>query len=451
MKLQLLTAVASVAILAAPSMASAQDSGWYLRGQAGYGTHTDMDFTGTDLVGDVESEGNATFSLGVGYDFGNNWRVEVDGGSLFTDLGEISQFPTSIAKLRTNTLMLNALYDFNDFGSWEPYVGAGIGLVRGKISAESNDTLVGNQVVSTPNCIGGVACGFRQSDSGLGWQLLAGLGYAITDNLTWDTQYRYLDATNFDVEGHKTTSITNFQASSQTAATSLEDVGAHSLMTGFRYRFGASAPTPMVTCWDGSKYETYAECPEQPPAPTYVTCWDGSQALDQASCPPQIRYQTCWDGSQVTDLSQCPVRETYTCRDGSTVYDLSQCVVDTTICDNEYRQEIIYYEFDRGQSAETRNTINRILDIGAYCQVGDIRVVGHTDTSGSAAYNLRLSERRAKDARDELVRQGINDAVITSEGKGETEPFVQTGDGVKEQLNRRTEVLIRLNSVGFIN
>ena len=42
-------------------------------------------------------------------------------------------------------------------------------------------------------------------------------------------------------------------------------------------------------------------------------------------------------------------------------------------------------------------------------------------------------------------------ATITSEGKGETEPFVQTGDGVKEQLNRRTEVLIQLSETGRVN
>ena len=60
-------------------------------------------------------------------------------------------------------------------------------------------------------------------------------------------------------------------------------------------------------------------------------------------------------------------------------------------------------------------------------------------------------KRRANDALNELVRQGIDRNVITAEGKGETEPFVQTGDGVKEQLNRRTEVLITLGSIGAIN
>ena len=114
------------------------------------------------------------------------------------------------------------------------------------------------------------------------------------------------------------------------------------------------------------------------------------------------------------------------------------------------RTETIYYEFDKGQSPETRATIGRLLDIGEFCDVGNILVVGHTDTSGSASYNLALSRRRAADARSELVRQGINPDIIRSEGRGETQPFVQTGDGVREQLNRRTEVIVSLANPGVV-
>lgn len=156
----------------------------------------------------------------------------------------------------------------------------------------------------------------------------------------------------------------------------------------------------------------------------------------------------------VEDVAQCPTRETFTCADGTLVYDQNECratrsdITIGSLCGSEYRQEIIYYEFDKGRSPETQAAVNRILDIGEFCNVNNVRVVGHTDTSGSAAYNLRLSERRAKDARDELVSEGVNPALITSEGKGETELFLPTADGVKEPLNRRTEVLIRLTETG---
>jgi len=69
-----------------------------------------------------------------------------------------------------------------------------------------------------------------------------------------------------------------------------------------------------------------------------------------------------------------------------------------------------------------------------------IVVVGHTDTSGSAAYNVRLSERRAKATADALVGAGVNQTALAVDWKGETMPAVATGDGVKEPLNRRATI-----------
>ena len=69
-----------------------------------------------------------------------------------------------------------------------------------------------------------------------------------------------------------------------------------------------------------------------------------------------------------------------------------------------------------------------------------IVVVGHTDTSGSTAYNVRLSERRAKATADALVAAGVAQTTLNVDWKGESQPAVQTGDGVKEPLNRRATI-----------
>jgi len=452
MKQKLLIAAAATAIMAAPSFAAAQDgSGWYLKGAAGYGAHTDMDLDG-GVVGDIESEGNLAGNLGLGYDFGNNWRLELDGTSLFTDNGAIAQQPSSFAKLRTDAIMLNAIYDFDDFGKWSPYVGAGAGYVRGDASVSAHDFLNGpTTLVRNPACAGSrsfgtdpfrsaYSCDYNDTSASFGWQLLAGLGYSITDNLTWDTGYRYMNASDMDFDG---AIINGVDGTSEIGKVEFDGVGAHTLLTGFRYRFGGAAapkpvpapdPTPVPVadfkCWDGSMVFNAGQCPAEPVQVVEVGCWDGSTAPSAAECPTQPETVTCWDGTLRYNLSECPVQ---------------QPVV--TGCTEQYRQEIIYYEFDKGQSAETRNAISRVLDAGQFCNVQGIRVVGHTDTSGSASYNLGLSKRRAADALEELVRQGVNRAVITSEGKGETEPFVDTGDGVREQLNRRTEVLLTLGSI----
>jgi outer membrane protein OmpA-like peptidoglycan-associated protein len=71
-----------------------------------------------------------------------------------------------------------------------------------------------------------------------------------------------------------------------------------------------------------------------------------------------------------------------------------------------------------------------------------ILVVGHTDTTGSAAYNLKLSERRAKATADALVSSGVSQSVLSVDWKGFTDLAVQTGPGVKEPLNRRATINI---------
>ena len=68
--------------------------------------------------------------------------------------------------------------------------------------------------------------------------------------------------------------------------------------------------------------------------------------------------------------------------------------------------------------------------------------MGHADTSGSAAYNVRLSQRRAATVRDALVSQGVTGGAITTEGRGETDLARPTADGVREPLNRRATINI---------
>lgn len=452
MKLQLLTAVAATAIMAIPSLASAGEEGWYVRGNVGYGISTDMDFTG-DLTGDVEGEGNVAGSVGVGYAFGNNWRLELDGAQLWDDLGAISQASNSSADIRYTTGMLNAIYDFSDFGDWEPYVGAGVGVALVDLSASAHSFPNTINAVNNPACPNFNACSFDSNDSSIAWQLLAGLGYKITDNLTWDTQYRYMNTGNLDFAGTAADLVPPTLATLGTSGPALSSAsggGAHSLLTGFRYRFGAPTPTPLYPCWDGSQVEDTSTCPVEPPK--MVSCWDGSEVEEGNACPVQM--VSCWDGSEAESADACPTRPTVTCWDGSIAYDQASCPVQTyeqSLCANEYRQEIVYYEFDKPQSAETREKIQRVLDTGEYCAVSSINVVGHTDSSGDAGYNQRLSNRRAADVKNELVRQGIDNALISSEGKGETQLFIDTGDGVKEALNRRTEILIQLSQTGVVN
>ena len=84
-----------------------------------------------------------------------------------------------------------------------------------------------------------------------------------------------------------------------------------------------------------------------------------------------------------------------------------------------------------------------ITQAAAYARTGQptrVLVVGHADTSGSAAYNVGLSNRRARTVADALVAQGVNGGVIALDGKGETALAKATADGVREPLNRRATI-----------
>jgi outer membrane protein OmpA-like peptidoglycan-associated protein len=68
-------------------------------------------------------------------------------------------------------------------------------------------------------------------------------------------------------------------------------------------------------------------------------------------------------------------------------------------------------------------------------------IAGHADRSGSEAYNLGLSERRAGIVADTLSARGIPASSMTLEAFGETLPRVPTDDGVREPQNRRVEII----------
>ena len=72
----------------------------------------------------------------------------------------------------------------------------------------------------------------------------------------------------------------------------------------------------------------------------------------------------------------------------------------------------------------------------------DIRVVGHTDSTGTEAYNQGLSERRAQSVRNYLVDQGVPAAQLSAVGRGEMEPVATNSTAEGRARNRRVELLI---------
>ena len=72
-------------------------------------------------------------------------------------------------------------------------------------------------------------------------------------------------------------------------------------------------------------------------------------------------------------------------------------------------------------------------------------ISGFTDSVGSTAYNLRLSKRRANEARKYLIGKGIESDRISAEGFGELNPKFDNNTEESRQLNRRVEI----KSIGY--
>ena len=72
-----------------------------------------------------------------------------------------------------------------------------------------------------------------------------------------------------------------------------------------------------------------------------------------------------------------------------------------------------------------------------------LQVTGYTDTSGSAGYNQRLSERRANAVAAALERLGVPRSDMVVAGRGMNDLRVPTPPGVREPQNRRVEIVFR--------
>ena len=106
--------------------------------------------------------------------------------------------------------------------------------------------------------------------------------------------------------------------------------------------------------------------------------------------------------------------------------------------------EIEGVNFDFNQ-ATLRQEATGLLDADAAAlkDWGDVKVevAGHTDSKGSDAYNMDLSQRRAEAVRDYLISKGIAADRLTAKGYGESQPVADNDTDEGRAKNRRVELI----------
>lgn len=106
----------------------------------------------------------------------------------------------------------------------------------------------------------------------------------------------------------------------------------------------------------------------------------------------------------------------------------------------------IYFDFDKSNiTSQAAFELDKLVQVMQKYPEMVISVSSHTDSRGSASYNMALSDRRAKTTVSYVVSKGIDRSRITGSGKGESEPKEDCGSGCTEeqhQMNRRSDFII---------
>lgn len=102
---------------------------------------------------------------------------------------------------------------------------------------------------------------------------------------------------------------------------------------------------------------------------------------------------------------------------------------------------IVFFDWNKSDvTPEAASILDNAISNYADCSNTRVVIAGYTDRSGSASYNVGLSQRRADTVRSYMGGKGIPDAAMQAQGFGESNPRVPTADGVRELQNRRVEI-----------
>lgn len=106
----------------------------------------------------------------------------------------------------------------------------------------------------------------------------------------------------------------------------------------------------------------------------------------------------------------------------------------------------VTFAYDKADlTIEAQNALNSVSQVLNNYPDSRIVITGHTDDSGSDAYNQRLSESRAASVAKYLVQTGVNPIRMTQQGMGKSSPKVPNTSDANRAINRRVELAIIAN------
>jgi outer membrane protein OmpA-like peptidoglycan-associated protein len=279
----------------------------------------------------------------------------------------------------TNSIMTNFIYDFTLGWPVSPHVGFGIGAVN-------NVDSVSLSPISIPSTASPTGLLFVNTPAGTGIaRLPATIGGTLLKGNTWDFGYQAIAGIRYDINPLLAFDIDYRYLSSTQPTFANKGVFPIPNAPGFfapsltRYKSGYNTSNIVASLTMKFGAPPPAPPPPAPPAP-----------------PPPPTHQVF----------------------------------------------LVFFDWDKYNITPEGM---RIIQLAAqHYQAGgrvQIQVTGYTDTTGSAGYNQRLSERRANAVAAALERFGVARSDMVVSGRGMNDLRVPTPPGVREPQNRRVEIV----------
>ena len=101
----------------------------------------------------------------------------------------------------------------------------------------------------------------------------------------------------------------------------------------------------------------------------------------------------------------------------------------------------VQFDLESAEVKDASNLSGTVDLMNTYPQA-QVEITGYSDTTGSAAYNKQLTEKRAKAVADEFQAKGIAAERMTVKGMGEANPVASNETRQGRQMNRRVEVVV---------
>ncbi len=350
-------------------------------------------FTVSPLIGGYVFEGNQdlkdkpAYGIGVGYNLDKQWGAE----AVFNFIDTESD--VSHGDVKAYLYRLDGLYHFSMNDVLVPYLAAGIGgITFDRDRGSNNDDPLVNYG--------------------------AGLKYFITDTIALRGDIRHV--ISFDSTHHNL------------------------LYTiGLTFFFGSQPEVAARDRQDSDGDAVYDYMDKCPDTPSGVT-------VDSSGCPVDTDGDSVYDymdkcpdtpSGVAVNSSGCPVDS-----DGDGVYDYMDSCPNTPFgsrVDERGCWVLKGVQFDIGKSTikpASYPILNEVVEVLSKNPLLDIEIQGHTDSTGSAELNVKLSQNRAGSVLEYFVSKGIERTRLSFQGFGMEKPIASNATAEGRAKNRRVEL-----------